>query len=367
MELEQRVFVVTGLATLSRDDDLADENMSTVSDESKEKMDPSAQEHKIRVAWKKIIHSMNKVPAKKAGQVRDHVARAITAARKAGLGNVVSSLRTALLQYQPDAAGDCKKAALAVLEKYGGYEEEDDDGDEEEENDDGDKQQTEVEVRLPSNLCGEAMVITGSLGGDEGANRIDWRDGVKSCKTLSRFAALSTAFAMKATDLLTNLIDKRNSMRHVLQLWRKEQERRSRSRNGTKHKMSPMTLSAINKRSEVWTEVRHTHDLCMVQLDDSPWWPAKRCVPKDEEIASLLPTFKSTLVSVVGEGARLRLVQNKKIKDFTGKPIESDGESHSKDIRSQLEDCLGVARRIERGSKRLNSRDEFPDEKKSVS
>jgi hypothetical protein len=111
------------------------------------------------------------------------VVEAITAARKAHFGRVVSKLRSALLLHRPNAAGECKAAALAVLDSHGGYHAEDDDSDDES---DKEEEINEEKDDVPTLLNAEATMISGSLGGDDDADRVDWIDAVKSCKTLSR-------------------------------------------------------------------------------------------------------------------------------------------------------------------------------------
>lgn len=352
----------------NRDADIADDNMSTASDggEMESEEQKSDEETRKREAWKKVLHTLKDVPAKRCGRVRELVADAITAARKAQLGKVVSDLRSAILQYQTDAAGDCRREALAVLEKYGGYEDDDDDSEGEENK--PDEEQEPAEEKLPSNLCGEAMMITGSLLGDDGANRVDWRDAVNTCRTISRMAALCCAFTKSATKTLTKLQNERDALNRILELWSKEEERRSRSRSsGTKHKTHSATTKALNKRSEVWADVHYTSEFCMVKLDSFPWWPAKKCVAKDMELVESLGELKRELVSIVGEDGSLRLVKPEDIKDFTGSVDEADLVGVKKGVRSQLVDCVAMARRIMRGHAKVKESDEFSDEKKSAS
>ena len=176
------MFEITGLATATQDADEADDNMSASSEDQR-----SLQEQKEKLAWKKKINALRYIETKRHSQIREVVVEAITAARKAQQGSVVSKLRSALLLHHPNAASECKVAALAVLDNHGGYHEEDDDSDDESVMDD---ENNEEEDEIPSLLCGEAMMITGSLGGDDNADRVDWIDAVKSCKTISRYVAL---------------------------------------------------------------------------------------------------------------------------------------------------------------------------------
>lgn len=181
LDLEQLVFEITGLSVTTQDADEADDNMSATSEDER-----SRQEQKEKVAWKKTIHCLRNVDTKRSGQIREVVVEAITAARKAHLHGVVVKLRSALLLHRPMAAGECKSAALAVLDSHGGYYQEDSDSDES----DADEDIVEEES-TPSLLPLEAMMITGNLAGDDHADRFDWIEGVNSCKTLSRYDVFS--------------------------------------------------------------------------------------------------------------------------------------------------------------------------------
>lgn len=181
MDLEQRVYEITGLAMATQDADEADDNMSASSEDKR-----SRQEEKKKLAWKKKINALRIMDGRMHVQVREAVVEAITAARKAHFSSIVTKLRSALLLHQPHAAGECKEAALAVLDSHGGYHEEDPD-----ESDDesiADEEMAEEEEDVPSALSIEAMALTGNLGGDDDADRVDWTNGVKNCKTLSRYA-----------------------------------------------------------------------------------------------------------------------------------------------------------------------------------
>ena len=178
LDLEQRVFEIMGLAVATFDADEADDNMSATSEDER-----SRQEQKEKLAWKKKIHALRSIETKRFSQIREVVVEAITAARKAHFGSVVAKLRSALLLHRPSAAGECKAAALAVLDSHGGYHAEDDDSDDESDDDEAINEENDD---VPTLLSAEATMISGSLGGDDDADRVDWIDAVKSCKTLSR-------------------------------------------------------------------------------------------------------------------------------------------------------------------------------------
>jgi hypothetical protein len=335
LELEERIYQVSGLAMADRDQNVADDNMSAAEEDSAER-----EKHKIHMAWRKKVHFIRSIPAKRPSYIREALIEAIAAARKASLGNVVAHLRSALLLYHPEAAGDCKQAAIQVLEENGGYDPDEDDDEDEEEDDEDDELNGEDNHR-PSNLCFEAMALLGSLGDDENATRRDWTESVKDCKTISRFAALSTAFVRKATTRLKKLLSEREALEKAVEKWQKGRDR---------HKQYVKNIAVSQEQTEMWANVHYTDNFCMVQLDDHPWWPAKKCVAKDQRLEAKLRSFGRQLVALVGEHGELRCVPCDNIKEFTGKAIEEDMQSFTKEDRAQLEDCVAVARRIVRGT-----------------
>jgi hypothetical protein len=89
----------------------------------------------------------------------------------------------------------------------------------------------------------------------------------------------------------------------------------------------------------------------MAKTDEYPWWPAKICEAKDPNIVASLKQVKRSLVAFVGEMGSLRVVKTSCIKPFTGQILDDTDqmEEYSKDIRAQLDDCMAMARRIQRG------------------
>lgn len=194
LELEQRIFAFSGLERAVREADEADDNGSVDSTEMKEISEEQRaldRAEKIELGWKKKINSLKRIPTKRAGAIRDVLIAAIGIARKGNLDEVLVDLRSALNLHRPGAAGKARQTALAVLEKYGGC---DDDGDE----DEGDKDDDELSTVDDDNndektseegesfLCTEGMMIFGCLDGNEFADRVDWKEAVNDCKTLSR-------------------------------------------------------------------------------------------------------------------------------------------------------------------------------------
>ena len=346
LDLEQRVFDITGLATATQDADEADDNMSATSEDQR-----SRQEEKEKLAWKKKIHALRSIETKKHVQVRELVIDAITAARKAHFGSVVAKLRSALLLYQPNAAGECKAAALTVLDNHGGYHEEDFDESDDESEEEQDTSEKENEA--PTALSTEAMALTGNLGGDDDADRVDWINAVKSCKTLSRWAALASSFLNNAHKMLEKTEAESDALWDSLKLWEKEEERRNRSRTGKAQASSKKKEDETP--TEVWANVRFTNEFCMAKVDGYCYWPAKKCEAKDEELATSLHAVGRMLVSLIGEDGGLRVVRLADIQPFDGNIIEEDLEGQPKSILTQLDECMVMARRIVRGRNQNNN------------
>jgi len=194
LQLEERVYAISGIQMASQAADEADENMSQASEqEDEDKESAIDRRQKLLDAWKKKIHALKSIPTKKTGAIRDCLVAAITAARRAHLGDVVVELRSILLLHRPCAAGEAKSEALALLEKLGGYipgeDEDEDDGDLDDDANEATQSNVTTDAEVPSLLCGEAMMLSGSLNGDDDADRVDWRDAVKACKTISRLVA----------------------------------------------------------------------------------------------------------------------------------------------------------------------------------
>lgn len=340
LDLEERVADLTNVALATRDADLADDNMST--DSSGE---DQASKESLENAWKKLIHKMRQTPAKKHGQVRELLVSAIKAARQAHVPSVVTQLRAALLQYHPKSASDCKVAAIKVLEAHGDLEEDEDD----ECDDDGEGNEEPREEAAPSVLSAEGAILRSSLGGSEDASREDWVGMVKSVKTMSRLASLTCAFIRDAMAEIEKLKIKRDELISALQAWGKEEERQTKVRDGKKKALAGAPKDIIEP-SEVWADVRCTDEIYMAKAEGYPWWPAKKCEVKDPVLARSMSQLNRSLVAFVGEMGGLRVVNTGNLTPFTGLLVDEKLEvEFPRDIRTQLDDCMAMARRIQRG------------------
>lgn len=332
LDLEARVADISNLALASRDADLADDNMS-VDSESNE-VDEVARE-RVERAWKKLVHKIRQTPTKRYSQIREFLVAAIGTARKAHLPQVVAQLRAALLQYHPNAASDCKVAAIKVLEEHGDYEEDEDEDLEDVEA----TEESKEEAPIPSVMSADAAILRSSMGGSEDASRSDWVTTVKATKTLSRMSSLIASFIHDAMEKIEKIEDEREELTAALKAWNRG------GRTGKKKS------SNQEEPSEVWANVVYTDEIVMAKTDEFPWWPAKKCIAKDTKIAENLDDLNRSLVAFVGEMGGLRVVKTENLKPFTGKPIEDDNkEEFTKEVQATLDDCMAMARRILRGT-----------------
>eukprot|EP00934_Nitzschia_sp_Nitz4_P007591 Nitzschia sp. Nitz4//scaffold45_size130396//16298//19740//NITZ4_003431-RA/size130396-augustus-gene-0.252-mRNA-1//-1//CDS//3329552344//7581//frame0 len=346
--LEQRLFETTGLAMAARDADLADDNMSASPEDS--------EEEQLQLAWKKLVARLYQLPAKAYIKIRQVVVEAIAAARKAQQPEVVAHLRAALLQFHPEAAGSCKAEALKILEQHGGYAEDEDD--EELQDMDEDEEETpepvpHQQVGLSKVLSFEAVVLNSSLDGFEDSSRNDWITAVKKAKTISKIGALVAGFCSKASKKLAKMESEQDVLREAIAGWEKASTQRKKTK--------PV------EPSEVWAYVTFTDDFVLVKVEEYPWWPAKRCVVKDPALAASLETLDRSVVALVGESGALRVVAKDRVLPFSETPPEDEAGNHSKEIRTQLDECMAMTRRIIRGkskSSRKRKSEEFKEEKK---
>lgn len=348
---------MTGLAMAYQDTIDADENMSTTPDDDNK-------EEQAQVAWKRLVYRLERLPAKAHSKIRHLVVDAIAAARKSQQATVVAQLREALLQFHPEAAGACKAAALKILENHGGYVDDEDDEDEDMEEDDDVPRVVEQKAQsgagLSSVLSFEGVTLNSCLEGQEDASRADWIAAVKSCKTVAKLGALTAAFCSKASEKLEKIESEKAALSDAIDCWEKSSSLRKKS------------IKFEKEPTEVWTNVTFTDDFCLAKVEDFPWWPAKRCIVKDEKVAKSLANLGRSIVSLVGESGGLRVLVNEKIQDYSETPSDQDDlTSHSKEIRNQLDDCRAMARRIIRGKQSKTSNgprrkffDEVKDEKK---
>ena len=226
------------------------------------------------------------------------------------MNQVAADLKVALQLHRPQAAGEAKTAALGVLEKYGGYEDEDDDmdldalaavG--------GEKTGDEIEQTVSSFLCDEVTMMTGSIGGNEDADKCDWRDVLKTCRSISRLAAAAQMFLSKAEDVIYRVQEEKEALDMFL---------------GSSTKKSGKSKTSKRKfdlSSPVWADCKVTDELVKGKVQDYPWWPARICEPYDPAVAQAVTESGHTLISFVGESINY-LVPQKNVKPFSGEAEE---------------------------------------------
>jgi len=347
LELESRVFEVTGLAMVAKETDEADDNMST---------SPEDEEKQLHNAWKKPINRLKRLPAKSYTKIHTAVVEAIAAARRAQNTVVVAELKHALVEYHPEAASYCKQEALEVLERHGGYEEDTDDESDSEANEmDAVKGNEKVmtkekdESDITSCLCAEAIILNSSLDGQEDASRIDWVRAVKQTRTVSKLAAFVAAFVSKAGAKIGKMEEEHLAFIDAMTAWGKTRPKKKKD------------SKPIPQQSEVWANVSFTDEFCFAKIDEYPLWPARKCHPKDDELISQLESVDRILVSLVGERGALRVVKRDACVPFSVTlPNEEDLSTHTRDIRNQLEEAMNVARRVIRGHKKKQSKSKKP-------
>lgn len=331
LELEARVADITNLASVADDERVADENMSSDGSENDQ-----ANQERLEKVWKKCVHRIRETPSKSYFLIREHLVAALAAARKAHLPDVVAGLRAALLLFHPNAAGACKAASIRVLEAHGDYDGDDDSMDEYDEQEDSNE---DVPISV---ICAEAVIISSCLGGSSEASRSDWIACVKASKTLSRLATLTAAFTREGTEELKMLETQRDLLKESITQWENQGER---------NKKKGVTGKISNEPSEVWANVELTEEFCMAKVEESLWWPAKKCKIREMGIENSLGKLDRCIVALIGKKAGLRVVRTTDVMPFTDDQIEShvDIVEYSKEIRLLLDDSIRTARRILRG------------------
>ncbi len=337
IELEKRIYSILGLERAVQEVDEANENMSVDSDGSNGADDEKEAERRERAnyAWKKKVWALYAIPAKRASAIRDVLIAAIAIARKANISDALEDLRAALQLHRPGGGGRARTAALAVLEKYG-FEKKDDDDDEE--SVDGDDNLSEAETsddadedKRASFLSAEAMMTGGSLEGDNNADRVDWKDAVTTCKTLSRFAALVANLKSRAMPRLDKLVKDKKTLSKAITYW----ETNGKTRKG-KTKKGASNSRKFHSATEIWADVKATDEFVTSKVKGFPWWPARVCVPLDAEVAQLLDSINRTLVSFLGEQHLYTVDTKTEIKPLDFSPEEDGGEEYGPEVMKNL-------------------------------
>jgi len=366
-DIESRIFTITGLQKAVQEVTDANDNMSVASNSSNDDLKKASMKvERARMAWKKKIFSLNSIPTKRAGAIRDILISAIAIARKGDLSDVVEDLRSALKLHRPGAAGRAKTEAMALLEKYGGYkkgEAKENVESLESENDLSDTESLSDKVEsTPLSLtfrCAEAMMLSGSLSGDSHADRMDWKDAVMGCKTVSRFSALAQALDHQANPILLKIIEDQERLMKAIQYWEGGKTRNHKAKRRGKY----------NSSTEIWTYTTTTERFVMAKVRGYPWWPARVCNAKDLYTASSLKALGRVLVSFVGEHHLHVVTDPDEMQEFSGEIVEEDLSKYAANTVKMLKESMDLARRIDRGLGQDGGENNFAkeEEKKSSS
>lgn len=325
--------------------DEADRYAATHEDDEDEDQEDAAKKRElITVEWKKKINRLANLPTKKSSIIRDIIIAAIAIARKGHLNDVLIDLRSALMLHRPMAAGAAKQKALEVLAKYGGYDGDDDESDDEDEMeveaDESQEQEKEV-AKVETLLCGDATMIFASIKDNDDAERQEWIDGVKHCKTLSMFAALTEAFVFKASEMLVEMEHAEKNLAEAIKYW---------DGPGSNKRGSSKKSAKFNSSSEVWTEYELTQKFVWAKVEGYPWWPARVCKAKDKAIAKSLTAIGRELISFVGMEDISCVSTEDEMKPYCGETEDmEDLSQYPEGMTTQLKSSILIARRILKG------------------
>lgn len=323
MDLEQRIYAITGIERATKEVDEANDNITVISNDSDSGKAEAQRLERAHYSWKRKIYSLHAITPRRAGPIRDVLVSAIAIARKGNLTGVLEDLRECLKIHRPGAGGRARTAALNLLQKYG-FELRDDDEDEVEDEEESMSEvasiqdaTTDTEEQEATFLSPEAMMLSGSLEGDDQADRVDWKDAVATCKTVSRFAALFAALKYRATPILEKLVKDKKTLSKAISHWEASSKTRKKSK---KSKPAPKKYGS---GTEIWADVLLTDQFVVCKVEGFPWWPARVCAAKDSDIATSLETVERVIVSFIGE-QHLYVVENDEVKPFSDNTLSED-------------------------------------------
>jgi len=174
---------------------------------------------------------------------------------------------------------------------------------------------------------------------------------------------LVAALAYQATPKLQKLKDDRHTLNKAIKYW----DTGSKTRKGRTQKQT--TSERYNSATEIWTNITTTDEFVQGKVEGYPWWPARICVAKDDDVKLSLKSLNRVLISFIGE-PHLHVVNNdSEIRPFTGKEmVDNDIEEYPTDVVKNLEQSTAMARRIIRAKKySKGNKKGFIEEKKTSS
>ena len=329
IDLENRFYAITGIERATKEVDEASDNISVVSNESDDCKAEAERTERANYAWKKKIYKLHLIPARRASAVRDTIISAIAIARKGTINDALEDLREALKLHRPGAGGRARTMALSLLDKYGFKPgEEDDDMDEIEDasSETASIQETndnENDLQSSSFLPPNAMMLGGSLEGDNNADRVDWKHAVNTCKSISRFAAIVAALKSRTTPRTEKIMKDKKALSKAMAYW----ETSGKTRKKTKKPAS--SSKKYGSGTEIWADVEPSDEFIMCKVEGFPWWPACVCVSKDDDIAKSMKSLNRILVSFVGEQHLYVVEKDSEVKPFDDTFTEDDSSSYS--------------------------------------
>lgn len=334
-DLEKRIFEISGKKRSIEEADIVEDKEDASSDEENDEG-----LIKRRNCWKIKINSLKRIPTVRYGLIRDIIVAAITVARKSHLTQVASELKTALQLIRPHSGGEARSAAIQVLEKHGGYEGSDDEGDDVDFDElaaanAGDKNTNDDagSAEIASLLCDEVRMISGSVGGDDFADKSDWSDAIKDCKSVSRLAVVLQSLLSKADNVLNQIKEERGNLDSILGI---NAKRTSRSKSGIKKNHDSSTA--------IWCNTKLTDKLVKVRVNGFPWWPAHVCVPLDTVVADAMEGSGYTLISSVGNPGMF-MVAEKDIVEFT-EETDEDLSQYEQSTLEELHESTAIAKKL---------------------
>lgn len=336
-DLEARLYSVTGLEMAEAAINKSNENSSVA---SMNNSNSSATKKEI-VAWKKKIHGLKKLSGRSVQAIRESIVSAITCARKAKQTKALRGLREALHLCSPNTAVEARELALKLLADHGDYEPPIRNGDDDEDMDSVEEVITDEEQgddSTKSFLCADAFMVNGCLDGDETSDRIDWKDALKECRTLSRFSSLAMSFVMKSKMLLEKHDEDRERLIDALNYWKMQGSRRRKS----KVKKNPN----YDSHTEIWAEVIPEERYILAKVKGYPWWPAITCKAKCSDISSKLESVGRTLISFIGEKHLYAVKDDEEIQPYIDDLEDNDLESYSSDIQKAYKKSTVMMKRI---------------------
>ena len=113
MDLEQRIYAITGIERATKEVDEANDNITVISNDSDSGKAEAQRLERAHYSWKRKIYSLHSITPRRAGPIRDVLVSAIAIARKGNLTGVLEDLRECLKQMKKESG---KILVLKLLE-----------------------------------------------------------------------------------------------------------------------------------------------------------------------------------------------------------------------------------------------------------